>query len=415
MNIYALLSIIVTLAVSIAYINYRYIKMQSSIAIMAGSLVISLMFILLDKAGLASFTHFAIEAIEKINFHEFLMNGLLSFLLFAGGLTINISELRQYKMEIAVLASLSTIASAFAIGFTMYYLLPYLGVDLPLLYCLLFGALISPTDPIAVLAMCKSIRAPRSLTTTIAGESLFNDGVGIVLFLSILSLISQQDFSFIAISHLFFQEALGGLVYGFLLGKAIQALMLSVNEINMQILLTLAATTGGYAFANVLDISGPLAMVVAGIIVGNHVSSLAPDQLKLQAQLQHFWEMIDEILNAILFLLLGLELLTFELHLHQIFIGLVAVPMVLLIRLITVATPLKLFSQRRNYPTHFIKIMTWGGLRGGLAVALALSIPPSNFRNIILAMTYIVVIFSVLVQGVTIKPLVKKSTQHGRD
>lgn len=409
MSMYGLLSIIVTLAVLIAFINYHYIKQQPSIAIMSGSLILSLTLLLLNAFGLP-LSATLITSIKTFDFQNFLMKGLLSFLLFAGALTIDISQLRRYKVEIGVLASLSTIFSTLAIGCVIYYLLPFFGIPLPFLYCLLFGALISPTDPIAVLAMCKSIKAPSSLTTTIAGESLFNDGVGIVLFVSILSLISQEStLSIASVSSLFAREALGGILYGFILAKIIKKLMQSVLEINLLILLTLAVTTGGYGLANLLDVSGPLAMVVAGIILGNQDKLVNENQVKLQTQLKHFWELIDEILNAILFLFLGFELLVIELSPQFILISLASIPVVLLVRFLTVATPIKLFSKRKNYPTHFIKIMTWGGLRGGLAVALALALPPSGHRPIILAMTYTVVIFSILIQGMTVKSLVAKS------
>lgn len=410
MDPYVLASIVITLATLLGYLNHRYIKMQSTIAIMAGALILSIILLILQHTGFANILDPVRSLIEQTDFRHLLLNGMLSFLLFAGALTIDTTALKTNRWEIGVLASASTIISALLIAAILYYLLPLLSLPLPFLYCLLFGALISPTDPIAVLATFKDIGAPKDLSACVAGESLFNDGVGIVLFLTFFQLtFNHVPISIHSVSLLFLQQAVGGLAYGAILGLIARWLIHSVDDHKMVILITLAVVTGGYTLALYLDISGALAMVVAGLFVGHKLNKIKNQQLTLIVD--SFWEIIDEVLNAVLFMLIGFELLTLHRVMHVWLITLCVIPLVLLVRLVTVAIPISLIQLKRRRP-YTISILTWGGLRGGLAVALALSLPVSQYRDIVLAMTFAVVSFAIIVQGMSIKVLTQKARQY---
>lgn len=409
-NLYACASGILTLATAISYINHRFIKMPSSIAIVSGALLLSLGLTLAGRLGMSSIQSDATLLLDKINFHDLLLNGMLSFLLFGGALNINLRHLNSQKWEISALAIFSTIASTILVGIFIYYLLPLVGLRLGFNYCLLFGALISPTDPIAVLAIFKEMKAPRDVRVMLEGESLFNDGVGIVLFLAIYQItFTAQPATWHNISLLFITETLGGIVFGMLLGIIVHWLAKPVQDYKIEILLTLTVATGGYALAQHLDISGPLAMVAAGIVIGNYGRqfSMSP---KAQDGLDIFWDLLDEILNASLFLLIGLELLIIPVTHKTLIAGCIAIPIVLFVRYLSVAAPITLFKYWRLYNEQAVRLLTWGGLRGGLAVALALSLPHSSNRTLILVMTYAIVLFAIVVQGLTIKPLVTAST-----
>jgi len=423
MNPYTLASIILTFAVLITYINYRYIKIQCTITVMISSLIISLLFILLQHSGIANIADKTKILLIQTDFHRLLMNGMLSFLLFAGGLTIDTSTLRSKKWEILTLASVSTVASTLLVGTGVYYLLPLLGLKLPYLYALLFGALISPTDPIAVLSTFKEINAPKSLEICVAGESLFNDGVGIVIFITLYELTFQGvPINFQNISLLFIEQAIGGISYGAILGYLANRMIRNIDEPKIIILLTLVVVTGGYSLALALGISGPLAMVVAGIFIGNGIQKKVVNNQKNAGNnnppsfLTVFWEVVDELLNAILFLLIGFELLTVNITDYKPVALILVIPLILLVRLITVAVPMKFIQRKKvQHEPYLISLLTWGGLRGGLAVALALALPPNNYRSLILALTYGVVVFSLVVQGLTIKPLAKLAREHSRE
>lgn len=399
----------VTLTTFFGWFNARYIKIPTTIAIMAGSLLLSLVFLILGQLGFHEIEQLVASELIKFNFREFLIQGVLSFLLFAGALTIHLDHLRACKWEIGILASLSTLASAFIVGVLIYYLLDITAFHLPFIYCLLFGALISPTDPIAVLAIFKEVKAPIKLEVTVTGESLFNDGVAIVMFLTLYQIaFNGETASWDHIALLFLRQTIGGILYGILLGCLAYKLIKPLDDYKIEILLTIAIPTGGYAISEFLGISGPLAMVAAGIFMGNRGRKFAMKK-STRENLDNFWELIDEILNAILFLLMGLELLVFNLSHQHLMLGLLAIPLVLAVRYVTVFIPIALFKLKKRYPRHYINILTWGGLRGGLAVALALALPDSEYRHLILTMTYCVVVFSVIVQGLTVKALVKRS------
>ena len=404
---YTLTAIVLSLAMLLGYLNHRFLQLQSTIAIMAGSMLVSLLLIVLQHSGLTDITTHLRRLLIRTDFHDLLIKGMLSFLLFAGSLTIDFQALKSQKWEIGTLATISTVASAFIIGTLVYYVLPLVNLNIPYLFCLLFGALISPTDPIAVLATLKEIKAPKKLSVCVAGESLFNDGVGIVIFVTLYQLtFSDTPVTFFNVSKLFLTQALGGIAYGMLLGVMAHYFMKKVTDHSVAILITLAVVTGGYSLAFVFNISGPLAMVVAGIFLGNTARRNTQAE-HINRTLELFWEVIDDILNAVLFLLIGFEILILKLSWELILISLLIVPLVLAVRLFTVAIPMKMFQLKRNHKPYTISILTWGGLRGGLAVALALSLPSSVYRDWILAMTYTVVAFAVIVQGLTIKPLAR--------
>ncbi len=411
MSVYTITAIILTMAVFATYINERFIKLPTTIAIMGSSILLSLMLIILGRNAHTELEQIITRELEHLDFHSLLINGMLSFLLFAGSLQVDVAHLKRHKWEVGVLATLGTIFSTFLVASLIYTLLPLFNIHLSFIYCLLFGALISPTDPIAVLATFKQLNVPKQLDVKVAGESLFNDGVGIVLFLSLYQLaFSHREITFQSISLLFLQQAIGGAICGLIFGFIITWLMKSVDNHKIEILLTLVVTTGGYVLANTLGVSGPLAMVTAGIYIGNSGREFAMSK-KTRESLDAFWELVDEILNTVLFLLIGFEILIIESRAHDLLAALLAIPVVLFARFLTVSIPMSLFKLRKKYAPYTISILVWGGLRGGLAVALALALPQNKHRELILVMTYAVVMFSILVQGLTIKSLVAKSNQ----
>jgi len=394
----------------LSYLNHRFVGMPTTIGVMAASLALSLMLIGLDTIGVAHGLRVYEESLlRSIDFSDVLMQGMLSLLLFAGALHVDLSELKAYRWQVGALAVLGTLLSTLAVGVGMWLMLPLVGLDLPLMYCLLFGALISPTDPIAVMGILKSAGAPKELELVIAGESLFNDGVGVVIFSLLLGMLASgltptpgQGF------ELLLHEAGGGLLFGLVLGYVTFRLLKSVDNYQVEVLLTLAAVTGGYALASQLHVSGPLAMVVVGLMIGNHGRALAMSD-KTRAYLDMFWELVDEILNAALFVLMGMEVLLVVFSFQELLATAVAVGVTLLARLLTVGLPVRLLPRVFNLPAGSWNVLTWGGLRGGISVALALSLPAGPERNIVVALTYGVVVFSILAQGLSIGRVTRRS------
>ena len=408
MDILNTVSILLSLAAIFSYLNYRFIKLPTAIGIMLISLVLSLLLLISGKTGLFDITAHAKTLIAGIDFHDTLINGMLSFLLFAGALHVNLEELRKQKWVILVLATVGVISSTFIIGAISWVILNALELNISFIYCLLFGALISPTDPIAVLGILKTVGVPKSLEIKISGESLFNDGVAVVVFLVLLGIATgQSEASVSSISLLFLQEAIGGAVYGFIIGGLCFYMLRSVNNYQVEVLLTLALVMGGYTLASAIHISGPIAMVVAGLLIGNHGRVLAMSA-STREHLDSFWELIDEILNAVLFLLIGLEVLILVYHTEYFLAALAIIPVVLLSRFISVSIPIQIMKKVREFSPGVTRLMTWGGLRGGISVALALSLPLGTEREAILAVTYAVVIFSILVQGLTLGSLAQQ-------
>ena len=407
MNIINTAAILISLAAVFSFINYRFIKLPMTIGLMAQGLALSLLILLADALGLP-LKVYADKLISSIDFNETLMQGMLSYLLFAGALHVNLEDLAKQKWVIAVLASVGVVTSSFIIGAFMWLVLPLLGIQLSFIYCLVFGSLISPTDPIAVLGILKAVGAPKTLATKITGESLFNDGVGVVVFLVLAGIATSGHIdSPDHIAGLFIEEAFGGAILGLILGSLVYWMLKRTDHYSVEVLLTVALVSGGYALATAIHVSGPIAMVVAGLLIGNQGRAMAMSSATRQ-HLDDFWELIDEILNAVLFVLIGLEVLVLQLSGQAILAGILAIPLVLLARFIVVATPISLFKLKRGFSPNAIKVLTWGGLRGGISVALALSLAASTERDVILVMTYIVVAFSILVQGTTVGKLIKK-------
>ena len=407
------LAILISLAALFSYINYRYIKLPTTIGLLIIALLLSLSIIVLGKFGIPLEDH-AKHLLLQINFNETLMQGMLSALLFAGALHVHLEELNKQKWVVAILASVGVIASTFMIGFASYYIFAFIGLEIPLIYCLLFGSLISPTDPIAVMGILKTIGAPKSLETKIAGESLFNDGVAIVVFLVLLNIAGaghgggHGEINATSIATLFAQEALGGALFGFIIGYITFRMLASIDNYQVEILLTLALVLGGYALASALHISGPIAIVVAGLLIGNKGRRFAMSE-RTRRHLDNFWELIDEILNAILFVLIGLEVLVLSFEMQYLWAGLIMIPVTLLARFISVGTSVAIMKLRQSFSPRIIRILTWGGLRGGISIALVLTLPDNEYREALLVVTYIVVIFSIIVQGLTIGKLIKKT------
>lgn len=408
MEILNTIAILLTLSAVFSYLNYRFIQLPTAIGIMLISLVLSLLLLVSGKLELFDISRQARVLIEGIDFHATLINGMLSFLLFAGALHVNINELSKQKWVIFVLATVGVISSTFIIAGISWVILSALELNISFIYCLLFGALISPTDPIAVLGILKTVGVPKSLEIKISGESLFNDGVAVVVFLVLLGIATgQSEASVSSVTFLFIQEAIGGAVYGLVIGGLCFYMLRSVNNYQVEVLLTLALVMGGYAFAAALHVSGPIAMVVAGLLIGNHGRGLAMSD-STREHLDSFWELIDEVLNAVLFLLIGLEVLVLVYHIEYFLAALAIIPVVLLSRFVAVGVPIQIMKRMREFSPGVVRLMTWGGLRGGISVALALSLPQGIEREVILAVTYAVVIFSVLVQGLTLKALAKQ-------
>ncbi len=410
MNILNLAAILVTLAAVFSYINHRYIRLPSTIGLMIIALVMSISLLVVGYFGLTDIEHYAQEILARVDFNTTLMHGMLSFLLFAGALHVNLSDLTRQKWVIGTLATLGVTVSTFLIGGTTWYLLGWLDTQLPFIYCLLFGALISPTDPIAVMGILKIAEAPKTLETIIAGESLFNDGTAVVVFLVLLS-IATSDIEVTAshIALLFLEEAVGGIVYGLVIGFLVYYMLKNVNNYQVEILLTLALVMGGYALASEIHVSAPLAMVVAGLIIGNQGRQFAMSE-DTKEHLDTFWELVDEILNAVLFVLIGLELLVLTFIDDHLLSSLAMIPIVILSRFISVGFPVGFLRFKHKFNPHVVKILTWGGIRGGISVALALSLPAGPERELILSLTYVVVVFSIVVQGLTMGRLVRKTT-----
>jgi CPA1 family monovalent cation:H+ antiporter len=411
MGIFDVTAILVTVAAAFSFINYRFIKLPAAIGLMLIALVMSLGLIALAMLGFPGLEQAVERFVLRIDFNETLMHGMLSFLLFAGALHVNLNDLAKQKWVIGTLATVGTVSSTFVVGALFWQLASALGLPVPFTYCLLFGALISPTDPIAVLGILKSAGAPKTLETKITGESLFNDGVGVVLFIVILKLATgDQMLSAGDVALFFAEEAAGGIVFGLVLGGLAYWMLSRVDNYSVEVLITLALVMGGYSLALAIHTSGPIAMVVAGLLIGNHGRRFAMSE-RTREHLDTFWELVDEILNTVLFVLIGLEVLILAFSEKIAILAFLTIPVVLLARFLCVGVPIWLMAFHREFSTGVVKILTWGGLRGGISVALALSIPPGPERDVILPVTYAVVVFSILVQGLTIGRLIAKSVR----
>jgi len=407
MDLFHLLSILIVLSAGFSYINFRLLKLPNAIGLMLVSLLFSLC---IQLAGYfsPSFTDAVSVRMNSINFSELLLEGMLSFMLFAGAIHIKFEDLRSERLTIILFSTLSVVISTFIVGVSSFYLLRSFGFDIQFIHALLFGALISPTDPIAVLSILKRAGISKSLETKIAGESLFNDGVAVVVFLTILQLAKPgTELDAASIALLFGQEAVGGIVLGIVVGYAGYKLIASIDNYQVEVLITLAVVMGGYTCAHFTHVSGPLAMVAAGLITGNHGKKFGMSQITTE-YIDKFWELIDEILNAILFVLIGLELLVIHAGNSILFVSALLIVIALAARYISVWLPSVAIRQKEKISQLTLFILTWGGLRGGISIALALSVPAEFTKDIWVTITYVIVCFSIIIQGMTIGGFAKK-------
>ncbi len=411
MDFFSILSILIVISAIFGFINEKFLKLPDTIGLM----LITILFTL----GIVGFGRFfpelqlfAENLVSQLDFKTVLLDVMLSFLLFAGAMHTSFDQLKIQRYPILAFATFGVIVSTFVIGVVVYYLLPFMGFEPSFLLCLLFGALISPTDPIAVLGILKKAGAPKILETKIVGESLFNDGIGVVVFLTIFSMTFNETGQEVGISdvgHLLLMEVGGGLFLGLLLGYIAYIMLKAIDNYDVEVMITLAIVMGGYLLASKLHFSGPLAMVVAGLIVGHDTLRSTTMSEITEMYVDKFWEMLDVFLNAILFVMIGLEMIAMDWQPIYIVIGIITIVIVLLSRYISLSLPILFFRKRLNFVPYTGLIMTWGGLRGGISIALALAIPSGNpYRDLFVTITYVIVIFSILIQGLTVKGLVQR-------
>lgn len=408
MSPFEVFATLTTLAAVFSWVNQRWVRLPTTIGRMVIAMLSSLGLVVLHATGVVPVDPL-IPVIRDFDFHAALLNGMLGALLFAGSIHLKLDDLFAHRWAIVLLATGSVVLSTVIVGCASWAVFRALGLGVPIIHCLLFGALISPTDPIAVGATLRQAGVSRSLNVKLTGESLFNDGFGVVVFLVVLQLATAGEPVVLShVARLFAQQAFGGVLYGLAVGYVTYRMLRSVDNYQVEILLTLALTTGGYALAQRLQVSGPLAMVVAGLMVGNRGRASAMSQ-RTQERLDSFWELIDEFMNAMLFVLIGVEVVVLDFDSRFIGAGLLMIPLVLLARGISVGLPISLLrALRRAVSPHAIKLLTWSGLRGGISVALALSLPSGGHSDLLVTVTYIVVAFSIVVQGLTVGPLAKR-------
>ncbi|MEO6875849.1 MAG: sodium:proton antiporter [Opitutaceae bacterium] len=407
MSAFQIMAALITLTALFSYLNHRYLKLPSTIGVMLIALIASLTLILFGN--LVPHARSAAEhLLKQVDFDRTLMQGMLCFLLFAGALQIDLGKLLEQKAVVAILAVVGVIISMLIFGVLVHLSLRWLGLDLSYPWCFLFGALISPTDPVAIVGILREAKVPRGLETQIAGESLFNDGIGVVAFIVLSEIVlTGQPATVEHIGGLFLEEAVGGAAFGFVIGWIAYRLLKSLDDYRVEVMITLSLVMGGYALAGVIHVSGPIAIVVAGLFIGNHGRRFAMSETT-RKNVDAFWGLLDEILNAVLFVLVGLEILILTFSKSLFYAGLIGVPALLLARWVSVWIPVALMSPWRRFTRGTVTILTWGGLRGGISVALALSLPPGRERDIVLATTYVIVIFSILVQGLTLERVVRR-------
>ena len=443
LTLFEIAAMLLVLSAVLSWVNRAYIKLPHTIGLLVMALLAS--FALLASQAFfpgLGLTDTLQSALKQIDFNETLMKGMLGFLLFAGALHVDFNKLKDAKYAIGLMATCGVILSTFIVGTGFYLLAKAFGTHLPFAWALVFGALISPTDPVAVLSILKTVKMPKALEAKIAGESLFNDGVGVVVFTIILAIATGSagghamyenlmlagpfeaaaggshgggGVTILDVAELFIVDAIGGAILGLLAGWVGVKMMAKIDEHAIEILISLALVAGTYAIAYRIDIlghhlSGPIAVVIAGLMIGNKGAAVAMSE-HTQGYLFSFWEMIDEILNSVLFLLIGLEILVLGLAPDFALITLLAIPLVLIARLCAVFFPMKIIGTFKNFTKGAIPVLTWGGVRGGISVALALSLPDNEYKPLILTATYGVVIFSIIVQGLTVKTVVEKSVK----
>ena len=425
MTDFQLAALLVSLAALFGYLNHRLLRLPQTIGVMSVALIASLLLLIFGTVTSSGVVNVLREVLLRVDLRHLVLDVLLGFLLFAGALHVNLDDLLDRRLAITSFATVSLLLSTVLVGTVTFFLLRALGLPLSFLHCLLFGALISPTDPVAVLGVMRRAGAPRTLQAKVIGESLFNDGLGVVIFLTLLGLAATHpgqaaathagtpDFGGVALFLL--REAGGGLAFGLAVGALGYLVLRTLDDHRLEILVTLALAAGGYALAAALHLSAPLAMVVIGLLIGNHGRHLAMSATTRE-HLDTFWELVDEVLNAVLFLLIGLELLLLPLpgpwSLVGITAAVLAVPVVLACRLVGIGLPVTLLRLAgRAFSPRAVRIITWAGLRGGISVALALSLPSGDERSLLLLMTYVVVVFSILVQGLSLGRVIRGATR----
>ncbi|MBU3012405.1 sodium:proton antiporter [Polaribacter vadi] len=409
MDAYFIATVLVFLSAIFGYVNVRLLKMPNTIGLMIMTIVFTLIVLLISYFD-PTLLNLEKSIISSIDFKSVLLDEMLSFLLFAGALHTNFEQLKIQRWPILLFSTLGVLTSTFLVGIVMFFILNVLSFDVNFIYCLLFGALISPTDPIAVLGILKQVGAPKKLETKIVGESLFNDGVGVVVFLTIFQIAKSgiDNTSFVDVAQLFGQEVIGGIVLGGLLGWVSYRLIKSIDDYDIEVIITLAAVMGGTVIAHKLHLSAPLAMVTAGLIVGNDTVRASSMSEVTEKYVDKFWELLDILLNAILFVLIGMEMLVLVFEGKYIIAGLIAIPIVLICRYISLFLPINIFKKKLDFVPKTNLIMTWGGLRGGISIALALGLSTEMHRDLFLVITYIVVVFSIIVQGLTVGKLINR-------
>jgi CPA1 family monovalent cation:H+ antiporter len=409
MDYFLIITILVFISAVFGYINVRFLKLPNTIGLMLITIVFTLAVFVISYFD-ATLLNAEKYIITQIDFKTVLLDIMLSFLLFAGALHTNFEQLKIQRWPILSFATIGVLTSTFLVGTATYYLLQILGMNIQYVYCLLFGALISPTDPIAVLGILKKAGAPKKLETKIVGESLFNDGVGVVVFLTIYQFASPGEghTGVVDIMKLFGLEVIGGIALGLALGWITYRLMRSIDDYDIEVIITLAAVMGGTVLAQKFHLSAPLAMVTAGLMVGNDTIRDSAMSEITETYVDKFWELIDILLNTILFVLIGMEILVLTFDGKYILAGLLAVPTVLACRYISLLLPINFYKKRLDFVPNTNLIMTWGGLRGGISIALALGLTEAMERDLFLVITYVVVVFSIIVQGLTVGKLVNK-------
>ena len=408
MNLFNIITYLIVLSSIFGYINVRFLKMPSTIGLMVLSIIFSIVMLLVNYIKPELFR--PIEAVvQQINFTSVLLNVMLSFLLFAGALHADSSLMRKESRTILLFAVVGVLISTFLIALMLYGVVQLIGYKLDFIYCLLFGALISPTDPIAVLGILTKANVPKRIEINIVGESLFNDGIGVVIFIIILQVVHNgvEHVSFGNVFILFLREAVGGLAFGFAIGYITYYLLKAIDHYETEVMITIAMVMGGYYLASKLNVSGPLAMVVAGLFTGSRIKQYAMSSTT-GLYVDRFWELIDAIMNAILFVLIGLRLMVLDYTNTYLFIGLFAIPIVLMARYLSIRLPLFISRKWVDLDRRGQLLMTWGGLRGGLSIAMALSLSNETHKDLIVFITYIIVLFSILVQGLTVEKFAKK-------
>lgn len=407
MTPFELIAAITSVTAIFAYVNFRWLRLPTTIGLMMIALVGSVGLLGLGRMGIVDLAPLT-AVVNAIDFDTTLLNGMLGAMLFAGALHVDLNLMHAQRLLIGMLSTAGVMTSTLLVGAGAYGLTALVGIPVPFIWCLVFGALISPTDPIAVGAILRRIGVPKALETTITGESLFNDGVGVVIFVVLLGIASGGDsLNALHIVELFATEALGGCVFGAVIGWITNRSLARVDDYQVEILLTLAVTTGGYALANRLHLSGALAMVVAGLMIGGSGRKFSMSA-RTRDRLDDFWELVDEFLNAVLFVLIGLEVIIVDFTGASELAGLLAIPLVLAARFISAGIPLRLIHWKTPPVPGTLTVLTWSGLRGGISVALALSLPLTDYRATLVTMTYTVVCFSILVQGLTVQNVVQR-------